>query len=383
MGRSTDTGRLAAHLRAAAPTMLEDLRLLVEHESPTGDAARLDALAEIVAQRWAGVGGGVERHRRDGVGTHLQVRWPAGAAADRPALLLGHIDTVHPVGTLARNPFRVEAGRAYGPGSQDMKAGVVLALHAVRALAELGVEPARPLAVLLTADEEAGSRDSRSLIEQVAAGCAHALVLEAAGPGGSVKTARKGVANYTLTVTGRAAHAGQDFARGVNANVELARLVVAAHELSRPPAGTTVNVGVVAGGTRPNVVAESARAELDVRFWDDAEADRVERAVRALQAGPGASVIVAGGVNRPAYRRTPAVAALVRAARRVAGALGDDLHETSVGGGSDGNLTADLGLPTLDGLGAIGGGLHTAEEYVEVAALPGRAALLAGLLASL
>lgn len=382
MGGPTDTARLAAHLRGAAPAMLEDLRVLVEHESPTGDAGRLDALAETVARRWADLGAEVRRHRRDGVGTHLQVRWPPDATA-RPALLLGHIDTVHAVGTLARNPFRVEAGRAHGPGSQDMKAGVVLALHAVRALAELGVAPARPLVVLLTADEEAGSRDSRPLIEEVAAGCAHALVLEAAGPGGSLKTARKGVANYTLTVTGRAAHAGQDFARGVNANVELARLVGAAHELSRPPAGTTVNVGVVAGGTRPNVVAESARAELDVRFWDDAEAERVERAVRALQTGAGASLDVDGGVNRPAYRRTPAVGTLVRAARRVAASLGDDLHETSVGGGSDGNLTAALGLPTLDGLGAVGAGLHTADEYVEVAALPGRAALLAGLLASL
>lgn len=378
--------RLAAHLREATPAMLDDLRLLVEHESPTGDAGRLDALAETTAARWAELGSTVRRHHREGVGTHLEVHWPAdprdGSDA-RPALLLGHIDTVHAVGTLARNPFRVEAGRAYGPGSQDMKAGIVLALHAVRALGELGVRPARPLVVLLTADEEAGSRDSRPLIEDVAAGCAHALVLEAAGPGASLKTARKGIANYTLTVTGQAAHAGQDFPRGINANVALARLAVAAHELSDPQSGTTVNVGVVAGGTRPNVVAERARAELDVRFWDDAEARRVERALRGLRVAAGAHLAVDGAVNRPAFRRTPAVGPLVRAARRVAAALGDDLDETSVGGGSDGNLTAALGLPTLDGLGAVGAGLHTADEYVEVASLPNRAALLAGLLASL
>lgn len=385
---------LLRHLEQRTEAMLADLRVLVEHESPTGDEGALTALAGTIAAWWTALGAEVRRHPVPGVGTHLEIRWPAAPSASgpasgpppgpvpRPALLLCHMDTVHPVGTLARNPFRVEQGWAYGPGSYDMKAGVVMALHAARALQELGSGPARPVVLLVTADEEVGSRTSRTLIEARARGAAYALVLEPAAPGGAVKTARKGAARYDLTVQGKAAHAGNDFERGVSANVELARLVLALHALTDVARGTTVNIGVIHGGTRANVVPEFARAEVDVRFFHLEEATRVDRAIRSLTTGPGASLRVEGGIDRPPLERTAAVAELYERARSLAARMDYPLPEAAAGGFSDGNLTAALGLPTLDGLGAAGDGGHTTWEYVEVSSLAPRTALLAALLAT-
>ncbi|BDG59526.1 M20 family metallopeptidase [Caldinitratiruptor microaerophilus] len=384
-----DPVRLLRHLEQRTEAMLADLRVLVEHESPTGDEGALTALAGILAARWSALGAGVRRHPVPGVGPHLEIRWPGappagpGDTPPRPALLLCHMDTVHPVGTLARNPFRVEQGRAYGPGSYDMKAGIVMALHAARSLQELGLAPARPVVLLVTTDEEVGSLTSRALIEARAREAAYALVLEPAAPGGAVKTARKGVARYDLTVQGKAAHAGNDFERGVSANVELARLILALHALSDLERGTTVNIGVVQGGTRANVVPEFARAEVDVRFFHLDEATRVDRAVRSLTTGPGASLRVEGGINRPPLERTAAVAEMYEHARALAAQMDYPLPEAAVGGASDGNFTAGTGLPTLDGLGAAGDGAHTTWEYVEVSSLAPRTALLAALLATL
>lgn len=396
-----DLQPVLARLEDAREEMLDDLRLLVEHESPTGDVARLDALADLLAARWEVLGASVRRHRVAGVGTHLEIRWDGfgasggtdtagggtgaqgeSGASTPPALVLCHMDTVHAVGMLARNPLRLTEGLVHGPGTQDMKAGIVMSWHAVRVLQRLGIPPARPVTVVITADEETGSATSRELIERLAGQSAYALVLEPAGGGGAVKTERKGVGQYRLEVTGVAAHAGMDFDRGVSANVELARLVLALHGLVDTAAGTTVNVGLMSGGTGGNTVPEIATAEVDVRFLDDAEAARVDQAVRALSVGPGASVAVTGGLNRPAMRRTADSAELYEHARRLAATIGVDLGEVAVGGASDGNFTAAAGVPTLDGLGAVGEGLHTPQEYAVVDSLPVRAALLAGLLAT-
>lgn len=366
--------------------MLDELELLVVHETPTGDVHRLDSLALVLAEQWQAVGGHVTRHEVPGAGTHLGVRWPGPRgtpAGVPPALIIGHYDTVHDPGTLVRNPFRVESGRVWGPGSQDMKAGLVIARHAVAVLAERAAPLPRPVTVLITCDEEVGSTTSSSLVRECAESSAHAFVLEPAAPGGALKTARKGVGLWTLMVRGVAAHAGQHFEDGRSANLALARLVSEVSALTDLDAGTTVNVGVMRGGTRANVVAEHAEAIVDVRFSDDAEAQRITEALAGLRPEQGTTLDVRGGINRPAMPRTRDTARLFEQARRCAEDLGFALDEVAGGGASDGNITAAAGAPTLDGLGAVGAGLHTDEEYAEVAELPRRTALLACLLTSL
>ncbi|MFO7172172.1 MAG: M20 family metallopeptidase [Bacillota bacterium] len=377
---------LIAYLTARQEEMLADIGRLVALESPSREEAGVSAAADQVAAWLAGLGAEVRRHPAPGYGTHLEARWPGGPDAGnrKPALLLAHLDTVHPLGTLARNPFRVEGDRAYGPGIADTKGGLVMGLYALRALRDLGRPLPRPVVYLITCDEEVGSPTSRPRIEALAREAAYALVLETAGPGGALKTARKGVAGYRLTVIGRAAHAGNDYFAGVSANLELARLVQALHALSDPGTGTTVNVGVMAGGTRSNVVAERATAEVDVRFWTRAAAEAVDAAIRALRpAHPEARLEITGGVNRWPLERTPAVAELYEHARRLAAEFGYAVGEAAVGGASDGNLTAGVGLPTLDGLGAAGAGIHTEGEYLEVSHLVPRTALIARLLETL
>ncbi len=372
---------LTEYLDAHRTQMIAELEELVRLETPSGDEAALSRAADVVARRWEGLGAHVRRHLVPGVGVHLEVTLGQGTSDDGAALVLGHLDTVYPVGTLQACPFRTDASRAYGPGAYDMKAGLVMMAWAVQALDAVGARPRRRVRLLVTADEEVGSGSSRALIERAARGAALALVLEPAAPGGAVKTARKGVARYRLTVTGKSAHAGNDVGRGVSAIVALAQLVLAAHGLSRPSDGTTVNVGVVGGGTRPNVVPERAWADVDVRFVTRAEAERVDRAMRALAVSNGARVEVTGGVDRWPLERTEAVAELYRQAREAAAELGIELAEASVGGASDGNITAELGLPTLDGLGPVGDGAHSAAtEYVDLSELPRRTALLACLL---
>jgi glutamate carboxypeptidase len=300
----------------------------------------------------------------------------------RPLLLIGHFDTVWPVGQLARMPVRQVDGRLHGPGVLDMKAGLAVALAAMKVLTTVPESARPPVTLLATSDEEVGSATSRKIIETMARASAAALVLEPALPGGAVKTARKGVGEFDVRAHGVAAHAGADPSAGASAVHELARQVAAMTALADPNAGLTVNVGVIEGGTRSNVVAEEARALVDVRVSRVADGPRIESALQALRSSdPRVRLEVRGGVNRPPMERGPGVAKLFELARDVARAWGEDLAEGATGGASDGNFTAALGVPTLDGLGGVGDGPHALHEYVLLDFLPKRVALLAGLLA--
>ena len=375
---------LLDHLHARLDAMVGALGALVARESPSHDKVALDALAGDLEARFQSAGLAVERLANDQGGDHLRLRLEGRDASARPALVLCHFDTVWPVGTLARMPFRVDGGRAHGPGAFDMKASLVLAEFAVRALRDLGRAPGRPVVFLFTSDEEVGSPTSRRLIEEEAGRSAYVLVTEPPLPGLRFKTARKGVGRFTLEVTGRPAHAGVEPEKGISALVEIAHQVLAVSALGDPAEGTTVNVGVLQGGTAANVVPASAVATVDARASTLAESRRIASALAGLRPVlSGAALRVSGGFNRPPMERTPQVAGLFERARAVGLSLGMDLGEGSTGGGSDGNFTAALGVPTLDGLGAPGAGAHAEHEHVEVDALPARAALLAALLTEL
>jgi glutamate carboxypeptidase len=358
------------------PQLLADIEELVTCESPSADPAALARSTDLVADLGKRHLGAAPERVEAGGRTHL--RWRLGAGPAR-VLLLGHHDTVWPLGSLHSHPFGVREGVLRGPGCVDMKAGLALALHA---LAELDVPDG--VTLLVTSDEELGSPTSRELIEQAAAGCAAALVLEAAGPGGALKTERKGVSRYLVRVHGHAAHAGLEPERGVNATVELAHQIVAVAALADTGRGTTVTPTLASAGTSANTVPATAEVAVDVRVRDAAEQSRADAAMRALRPVlPGARLEVTGGPNRPPMAAS-ASAALMRRASRVAGELGLSAPgSAAVGGGSDGNFTAGIGTPTLDGLGAIGGGAHADDEHVLVAALAGRLALITGLIADL
>ena len=295
--------------------------------------------------------------------------------------MVGHFDTVWPVGTLGSMPFRVEGGQAFGPGVYDMKASLVLVEFALRAIRDLGQNPTRPVEVLLTSDEEIGSPTSRGLIEARARLSHSALIIEPPLADGSLKTARKGVGQYRITIEGKAAHAGVEPEKGISAVDELARITLSLHALSDPAAGTSVNVGVVEGGTTSNVVAARASAQVDVRARTREQAQTLDAAIRAIRPHhPEARLTVEGGFNRPPMERTPAGVALFERARAIGRTMSLELGEGATGGGSDGNFTAALGVPTLDGLGARGAGAHAHHEQVDLASFPERAALLATLL---
>jgi len=340
--------------------MIAALERLVVAESPSPDKARCDACADEVAGLFRQLlGVSAIRHRRPDAGDHLEIRIGEGR---EPIVLLCHHDTVWPEGTLARLPFRIDGDRLTGPGSYDMKAGIVEAAFALE-----DARPKRPVVVLSTSDEEIGSASSRMLIEETARHAVAVLVLEPAASGGAIKTARKGIADFVLEVVGRAAHAGVEPEKGISAIEELAHQVLALKALADPASGTTVNVGVVHGGTRPNVVAAQARAEIDVRFTRATEAERIVAAIRGLQPQrEGAGLRISGGVDRPPMERSPGVVRLEQLAQRLAGDVGFPLTETSTGGASDGNFTAAIGVPTLDGLGPDGGGAHADSEHLLV-----------------
>ena len=358
--------------------LLETIRSLAACESPTHDKAAVDACGRELQAGLERIGARVTRVPQQAAGDHLRAEWGDGA---RQVLLLGHFDTVWDVGQRRAMPIHEEGGRLHGPGVFDMKAGIVLGMLAVRALQASGAAPPVRVVMLLTTDEETGSATSRPLLEAEARGSAAVLVLEPSLPGGALKTARKGCGGYELVVHGVAAHAGIDPRAGASAVRELARQILRLETLQDLERGISLNVGVVSGGTRPNVVPDLATASIDVRVPAMADAARLDAAIRALRPElPGTRLEIRGGVERPPLERTPAVMALYEHARTVAAELGRALGEGSTGGGSDGNFTAALGVPTLDGLGAVGDGAHALHEHVVVADLPWRAALVAGLI---
>jgi glutamate carboxypeptidase len=368
---------LLAYCEAHLADTLRTIETLVRLESPSTDKAAVDRCGTVLADMLRAAGAEVDVLSQPERGNHLRARF---AGDGRPVLILGHFDTVWPIGTLERMPVRRDGDRLYGPGTFDMKAGIALAIAALSALRGTAT-PHPPVTLLWTTDEEIGSGTSRQTIEAEARQAAAVLVLEPALPGGAVKTARKGCGEFELTVHGIAAHAGLDPGKGASAIHELAAQIAAIERFQDLPNGISVNVGLVSGGTRSNVVAEEARATIDARAPTRASAEAVEAAFQGLHpTRPGTRLTIRGGFERPPMERTAAVAELFRCASEVAASFGRELGEGSAGGGSDGNFTAALGVPTLDGLGAIGDGAHAAHEHVDVPSLPWRAALLAGLL---
>ena len=367
---SAGAGRLAGRLRE-----------LVEVESPSEDKAAVDRAGELVAGWAEELGGKVRRHRQKAFGDVLELRFGPARSKRGRVLMLGHLDTVWPMGTLARMPWREAEGKFWGPGVLDMKAGVAMAFEAVAALRELEAE--RRVTLLLVSEEEVGSPVSRGITERLAAESAAVLVLEPA-QGLAYKTARKGVGNYELRVEGVGSHAGVDFERGHSAVREMARLVETVSAFTDLRRGLTVNVGVIAGGTRSNVVAAECVAEVDVRIAKAKDAVRVERLFRGLKVTDTACrLTVTGGINRPPMERKAGTVALFRLAKKLAGEMGVKLEEAATGGGSDGNFTAAMGVPTLDGMGAVGAGAHAAHEHVVVKHLVERTTLLAGVIAGI
>jgi len=362
-----------------ADYILSTLKQMVELESFSSDKASVDALGAYVKGRLETLGALVEVVLQRETGDHL-----LAGLGDGPeqVLILCHMDTVWPPGTIQQKPFRVEDGLAYGPGILDMKAGIAITLHALEAMRTLGLAPQQRVKLLFNTDEEVGSPTSRALIEEEARKSTHVFCLEpAAGKDGALKTARKGVGMFEIKVTGRAAHAGNEPEKGISAVEELAHQVLRLHSLTDFEIGTTVNVGVMSGGTVRNQIAPFAEALVDLRVATMAEADRVTKEVLGLSPTlPGASVVVTGGLNRPPMEKTQGTARLLETARRLAEPLGIELTEAHVGGGSDGQFAAAVGVPVLDGMGGVGEGPHADHEHVQVAALPQRVALLASLL---
>jgi glutamate carboxypeptidase len=367
-------------LTARQNEMVASIREIVLRESPTHSKQACDELSDLLAHEFECLGGDVKIHSQREAGNHLQVNF-AGRDRGTPVLLLGHFDTVYELGALETMPWSERQGRLYGPGVFDMKAGIVQIMFALWALRESNGGLPRPVKVLLVSDEEAGSATSRAITEKLAKQCAAVLVCEPSGPGSALKTARKGVGAFRLKVTGRAAHSGLDFEKGQSAILELAHQILAVSQMTDLERGVTLNVGVIRGGTRTNVVPGEAIAELDLRIAHKNDGAEMESRVRQLRPiNPQCKLEIEGGINRPPLERTEQVAALFALARSIARKLGFQLREIAVGGGSDGNFTAGMGIPTLDGLGAVGDGAHAAHEHVIAAELPRRAALLAGLI---
>ncbi|HSM59892.1 MAG TPA: M20 family metallopeptidase [Longimicrobiales bacterium] len=373
--------RVLEHVRGLRAPMLELLTALARLESPTDRADSQEAVQALLARALRDAGYRTRRVPGRRYGGCLWAR-PAGRRPGRPLqLLVGHSDTVWPIGTVASMPVREEDGRLHGPGTFDMKAGLTNVVFALRTLSELGLEPPADPVVLVNSDEEVGSVESRCLVRRLASRASRAFVLEPAlGPEGKLKTARKGVGTYRIRIRGRAAHAGLDPGAGASAIVELAHVIRALVALDDPASGTTVNVGVVSGGVRPNVVAAEARAEVDVRVPTAADGERVDGIIRGLRPTmPGVSLEVDADLAIPPLERTPRNVRLWERARHAGRALGIELDQATVGGGSDGNTTSRY-TATLDGLGAVGDGAHADHEHVRIGPTFDRCALLVMLL---
>jgi glutamate carboxypeptidase len=366
------------------PEMLSALRRFVTAESPSLEKVPADRCCALIAAEWRKTEARVERLAQKHRGDHLRISWqPRPHRAKQQLLVLGHYDTVYATGTLPNMPFRVAGGKAYGPGTFDMKAGIVQALFALHALRETKTSLSKRIVFLWTSDEEIGSESSRKLIEAEARRSEAVFVLEPSlGPRGLLKTSRKGVGEAEIIVQGRASHAGLAPEKGVNAIHELALQIARIREWNDPRRGVTLNAGIVAGGTRVNVIPDRARAVVDLRASTIADMRKVEGRLRALRPVLlGARLTIRGGFNRSPMERKVSAELFARA-KSLAAQMGLSLGESAAGGGSDGNLTAALGIPTLDGLGAVGDGAHSPGEYVLIKTMPARAALLAALLAT-
>jgi glutamate carboxypeptidase len=365
-------------------TLLAGIRVWVEHESPTDAPDAVSALMAKVAAEAEAFGAGVRRiPGRDGFGDHLVVRSPWGAEGEKGILVMSHLDTVHPLGSLDRMPFRLEGGAAYGPGICDMKGGAYIAFSALREIVAEGRKTALPITHLFTSDEEVGSPTSAELIRSLAAQAKYVLVTEPAREGGKIVTARKGTARFEIRVRGRPAHSGARHEDGRSAIEELARQILILHSFTDYARGVTVNVGTIGGGTRANVVAEEAHALVDMRVPTPAIAEEMVAKVMGLRpVGPDVAVTVTGGLNRPPYEKLPGIAALFDHAKALAAEIGFDLQDLKTGGGSDGNFTADI-APTLDGLGVDGKGGHTDYEQIYIDSIVPRARLLRRLMETL
>jgi len=361
------------------PHFLKRLRELVEIESPSDDKSAVDRANDLVASWVPALNGAIKRHKQRAFGDVLELRFGPARSKRPRILLLGHLDTVWPLGTLAKMPWREANGKIYGPGILDMKIGVMMALEAIRVLQPLD----RPITLLLNPDEEVGSTVSRPITERLAQTCSAVFVLEPA-QGLAYKTARKGVGHFDLRVTGIGAHAGVDFTTGHSAVLEMARLTQTISSFTDLTRGRTLNVGVINGGTRSNVIAAECTAQVDARIAKSPDAKTVERLMHSLRVTDKACKLeVTGGINRPPMERKPGTVALFKQARKLALELGINLEEASTGGGSDGNFTAALGIPTLDGMGAVGAGAHASHEHIEAAHITPRTTLLAAMLATI
>ena len=364
---------------AHADDTMETLRTMVEMESFTADTPSVDKLSSYIKERLETLGALVEVISQTEAGNHLLAEWGEG---DEQILILCHMDTVWATGTLQDMPFRVQDGLVSGPGILDMKAGIAILLHALDALNNLGLSPQRRVKMVFNSDEEVGSTTSRALIEEEARKSAHVFVLEpAAGSGGALKIGRKGVGMFQLKVTGRASHAGNEPEKGISAVEELAHQIIRLHSFTDLEIGTTVNVGVMSGGSVRNQIAPFAEGLVDLRVATMSEADRVTEEILALKPSlPGAVVEITGGMNRLPMEKTPATARLLESARSISEPLGIELGEAHVGGGSDAQFASAMGVAVLDGLGGVGEGPHAAHEHIIAAELPRRVALLASLL---
>ena len=369
-----------SYFESRQDALLETIREFVEVESPSDNKVATDRMGAILADKFAALGGHPHLHRAEEYGDNLQIEFP-GVGNGKPVLLIGHFDTVYPLGTLPDMPCRIDNGRLLGPGVLDMKAGIALMLFAIEALQTWEGRLPRPVTVFLVTDEEVGSYSSRKITEDLARKSTGVLVLEPAAGRGAVKTARKGVGEYTLTVTGIASHAGLDPGNGHSAILELARQIGIISKLNDLKSGVSVNPGVIRGGTRTNVVAAEAVAEIDVRIKSAKQAAGLNRKLRALKPfDKRCKLSMEGGINRLPMERNAGVIALYKKAQAIAKQIDWKLEEAAVGGGSDGNFTAALGIPTLDGLGAVGEGAHAIHEHIIISELPRRALLLAGLI---
>ncbi|MBK6750258.1 MAG: M20 family metallopeptidase [Pyrinomonadaceae bacterium] len=369
------------YYRERQSVIVDAIREIVDNESPSHDAVRSRAVVDWVERQAlaTGIDVAIERISVDD-GDHIVIRaFPGGG---KHTLLLGHTDTVHPVGTYLQNPTRIEGDKLYGCGIFDMKANIVLVFEALRFCAVNGTRPKSPVTILLSCDEEVGSHTGREFVEREAAGAARCLVVEPSAEG-RIKSGRKGTGQYTLRARGIPAHAGLEPEKGANAVAELARHIDEIHAIQNADLGTTVNVCTIKGGTTSNVIPEHAECEIDVRFSKMSEGERVDAALRSIRPIDGrVSLEMLGGINRPPLERTAEVAALFENARSIGASFGYEVGETQVGGASDGNFVAALGVPVLDGLGIAGAGAHRLDEHILVSDIANRATLVTQLLIS-